>query len=253
MAYLASLTTVLALLPMSFVAAEAIILSDSGEPTVIDMESETVRWITVFIPEADLEVRSVDVFADFTKSDIPEEICPEADVMISGGFYERPSHAPIGLVIEDGEVVSSPMVSTSGGYVFSAEGKVSFSKVSDDPPLNADYALQSQPFLIEAGEVDVSDLRDARWNRIAIGDGSYKGRNGIAVFAAIAPSVVGVQQHEFAEEIFLIAKAAGLEVDMVLNLDGSGSPFVRSPDHGISAGNPREIYMPNIICLDGGP
>jgi hypothetical protein len=229
--------------------AEVSVLFDSGEIEQSNTESSQIRWLAIFIPRAMLEVRNVDSSKIFTDKSVLKGYCPESDVIISGGFYDRSPNRPNGLVIEAGKIISQPVKKTSGGFVYTINNRVVFSKIGDLPPNGTDSALQGLPFLIENGKVAVRKRKDAKWNRIAIGNATLNDVSGLAIFSAISPSAIAVQQHVFTDEIIKIAKDNKLNLDMVLNLDGSGSPFVHVRQHNIISGNPRKIYMPNIICL----
>jgi hypothetical protein len=235
---------------------DGIVELDTSGLSVQGPYDPTTEWHGFFVPSARFSVAVVDATANSSSPEFPSgSSCRDARVVLTGGFFANDADGlrPDGLHVQGSQVLAEDARNwTSGGYIFSlSNGQVGFSPVSEGAPVGALFAVQSKPFLIEDGKVAVGPIQDPMWDRIAIGDASYRGQDGLFVIAAISDlsKRQAMQQHVFANAIASISKAFGLETTVVLNLDGAEGPFIKIPSAGRYYGSNRDRYVPSVICL----
>lgn len=176
--------------------------------------------------------------------------CPGAVARASGGFFtaqQGGGHAPLGLAVGDGVMLSPFSPRRWGGVLVRRGGESAILPLADLPAEAAwDQALQSSPILVAGGANDM--LRDDGRldNRLAV---ALDGSGGLALVGAFRDGGGAVSLHALAELILALGPLAGLAPESALALDGGSSAAILLPGAERSWGSGLPGYMPNALCL----
>jgi exopolysaccharide biosynthesis protein len=145
----------------------------------------------------------------------------EALLVVNGGFFRiRKDNGlfPVGLLMDDGEAISSPWLSSGGFVSISADGNIAISESETGVPNNVREAIQSRPVLIAPGGKWAmrtnANLQERRTLLCLLGDGSI---------ILMVVSGGGLSLYEAGWLLRGTARGGLMGCDAAIALDGGGS------------------------------
>jgi hypothetical protein len=174
-----------------------------------------------------------------------------AVLVVTGGFFgydAKGSYVPIGLVRSNGKRVSRFMPWSSGGILVGDEKSISILTVREISKSEKwPQAIQSKPILISNNAVDVRpNLRDAEFNRVAIGLTSRKQIYIVGVFHDFGEAVTLL---DHAEIFIKLAKQRNLTINSALAMDGGPGAHIFVPVKDRIYGDSAPTFIPNVVSF----
>jgi len=232
----------------SLSATPSVTLSVLEEKDIYSPRFGLVLCWAVF-PRSDVAVVVDDVreTGDSTAALYERRAKPDDLAIVNGGYYGLDGagkRIPLGLVVSEGTRRNrrATLWKTGGVLTGSPLGILPLAKVSDT--LDARYAVQSKPMLVEDGKLGIRSTQGDLANRSAV---ALTRSGDVIVAVAFMPSDQAATLYEFAEFLATDVKRGGPGADWALAMDGGPGAHAYFPAAARHCGSSGPNYVPNMV------